>query len=84
MKKLPITKEYAHALECEGHLELIFDNTTNVSVVVYGKVITTDGKKHPFTLLVTEQGKVKEALAELKQSYSEVFADMELLEPLYI
>jgi len=76
MRQLKITGNYNHAVECEGHPTLVFDNTTNVCVVVYVTIMTKDGQKHPSTLLVTNPERVNDAIEELKQSYGENYENI--------
>ena len=84
MKKLTITGNYANAVECKGHPSLIFDNSTNVCVVVYLTITTKEGGQHPFTLLITDKTAIDKTIEELKQSFGENFADINILEPLQL
>jgi len=84
MEKLKVTGNYAHAVECEGHPTLIFDNSTNVCVVVYLTITSTDGLRHPFTLLITDESEVDNAIKELIASYGNKYASVDVLEPLYL
>lgn len=78
MQKISITGTHSNAFECEGHLDLIFDQTTNVRIVKYVNVVTRDGIKHPFTLLITDENKVQDTIEELKRSYGDEVINIEI------
>ena len=84
MEKLKISGNYAHAVECEDHPTLVFDNKTNVCVVVYLTITSTDGNKHPFTLLITDENCVEDSINELIQSYGDKYSSAEILGPLFL
>ncbi len=84
MEKLKVSGHYTHAVECEGHPTLVFDNTTNVCVVVYLIITSTDGIKHPFTLLITDENYVENSINELIQSYGDNYSSVEVFGPLFL
>jgi len=84
MEKLKVSGHYAHAVECEGHPTLVFDNKTNVLVVVYLTITSIDGNKHPFTLLITDENFVEDSINELIQSYGDNYSSVEVFGPLFL
>jgi len=84
MEKLKVSGHYTHAVECEGHPTLVFDDTTNVCVVVYLTITSTDGNKHPFTLLITDENYVEDSINEVIRSYGDKYSSADVLGPLYL